>query len=146
MTISNVIGTSPGPGSAVSTQTQAQLVAAPPGSAFSTTSVAAILATGPLNDVGANLILGYVSGVTNRLILTPASGGTTINGFDASGAADGTIMLIQNASATDSLTFAHLAAGSLAANRFSNMNAASVQIPPLGAAECTYIVNKWQFS
>lgn len=117
-------------------------------------SISATLTTGPLNDLGAATLqtttaginLRYQSGSTNRLILTPASGGTTINGIDASGCSDGARMLIQNASSTDNLIFAHLAAGSLSGNQFSNQNAATVAIPPLGAARAFYVVNKWQFA
>ena len=111
--------------------------------------VAATLATGPLNDVGPYLLPGYVSGVTNNLEITPASGGTTITGLDATGVAATAIfftVLIRNRSTVDTLIFTHLGAGSLSGNQFSNMNGASVSVPPLGAARCTYINNKWQFA
>jgi len=110
--------------------------------------VSATLATGPLNNVGSGVITGYVSGLSNDLELTPAVGGTTINGLDSSGVTAGVAftLLLRNRSATDSLTFTHLNGGSLSANQFSNMSAASVDIAPLGAARCTYIVNKWQFA
>lgn len=111
----------------------------------SSTGVNAALSSGPLDDLGPSILIGYLS-TTTRLTLTPAAGGTTINGLDARGRADNSTVFIQNLSATDSLTFAHLAVGSLAANRFNNMNGASVLIPPLGAARCTYVVNQWQFA
>ena len=109
-------------------------------------SVTATLTTGPLDDLGASKIPRYSSGSTTRLLLTPAAGDTTINGLDASGVPDGFSILIVNQSATANLVFAHLASTSLSANQFSNPNASSVAIVPLGAARCTYVVNKWQFA
>ena len=87
---------------------------------------------------------GLSRGTTNRLVLTAAAGGSTITGL--SGATDGFSILINNPSTTDTITFTHLDAASASANQFSNMNAATVQIPPLGAASAVYIVNKWQFA
>ena len=87
---------------------------------------------------------GYVGGVTNRLVLTAASGSSTITGLVAG--LDGSLLLISNPSSTDSIIFTHLDASSAAANQFSNMNGVSVIIPPLGAARCTYISSKWQFA
>lgn len=89
---------------------------------------------------------GYVGGTTNRLRLAAASGGSTITGLLATGVPDNFTILIQNTSASDVLIFTHLDAGSSSANQFSNQNAGSVEIPKLGAARCTYIVNKWQFA
>ena len=109
-------------------------------------SVSKTLTAGPLNDLGASVLTGFVSGSTNRLILTPAAGGTTINGIDTSGMADNFTFLIQNGSTVDALTFANQAAGSAAANRFRNQNSASVTIPPGGAARCTFVVNRLQFA
>jgi hypothetical protein len=109
-------------------------------------SVTKTLAAGPFDDLGAATLTGYVGGVTNRLLITPASGGTTIDGLDSTGVGDGFTILWGNQSATDVLIFPHLAAGSLAANRFSNANAGQVQIDPLGTALCTYVVNQWKFA
>ena len=114
--------------------------------AYGLYSIAATLASGPLDDLGSPTLFGYSSGSTTRLLLTSASGGTTINGLDASDVTDGFTVLIVNQSTTDSITFTHLASTSMSFNRFSNVSAASVAILPLGAAWCTYVVNKWQFA
>lgn len=116
-------------------------------------SISATLATGPLSDLGASTLYTttkgittrYLSGTTNRLFLTPASGGTTINGIDASGCSDGFTMLIVNGSSTDNIVFTHLGGG-ISTNQFSNVSAGSVELLPLGAARCTYVVSKWQFA
>lgn len=108
--------------------------------------VTVTLATGPLDDIGASTIYGYVPGATTHIIATPASGGSTVDGLDSTNVSLGHTVLWQNASTTDSIIFPHLAAASLAANRFSNENAASVSIPPLGAARCSFINNQWQFA
>lgn len=89
---------------------------------------------------------GYIGGTTNRLLLTAAVGGTVVNGLSAAGVPDGLTILISNISSTDPLSFPHLAIGSLAANQFSNQNAETVQIPPLGAARVTYVSSKWVFA
>jgi hypothetical protein len=151
--LNGVISTTPSPtggspsvtGSVIanSAPSQSQIDAPVVSGGVTLVSVSASLATGPLNDLA---VAGYVGGTTNRLLLTAAVGGTTINGISASGVPDGFTMQIINPSTTDALTFAHLAAGSLAANRFSNVNAASVQIPPLGSARLTYVTNQWQFA
>lgn len=114
-------------------------IADPPGAGVS--SVSATPSAGTINDYAP---VGYVGGTTNRLILTPGVGGTTINGIVA--ATDGWTVLVQNASTTELLTFAHLAVGSSSANRFSNANGESVTLPPLGAARMTYVTNQWQFA
>ena len=56
------------------------------------------------------LAVGYVAGTTNRLLLTPNTGGWTITGLLA--APDGWQILIWNPSSTDSLIFAHLSGSS----------------------------------
>ena len=116
-------------------------------------SISFTLGAGPYNDLGETtlqttvygIVQRYQSGSTNRLVLTPASGGTTINGLDASGCSDGTQVLIVNGSSTDNLVFTHLGGG-LSYNQFSNQNASSVAIAPLGAARAFYVVSKWQFA
>lgn len=104
------------------------------------------LPSGTLNDLGQGALPGYISGTTDRLILTPGVGGTTINGLDASAVPDNFTILIINASPTDVLNFTHRNPGSLAGNRFSNANAGTVQLVPLSAARATYVVNQWQFA
>jgi hypothetical protein len=145
----NISGMNSGPNSSKQTTPTAEM--GPPlvsGAANHTAS--ALLAAGPINDLGIGIIgAPYSNGYTNRLILTAATNagsGTTINGLDAHNTPDGFTMLIQNPSTTDPLVFTHLNSASLPNNQFSNENAGSVQIPPLGAARCTYIVSKWQFA
>jgi len=132
----------PGPASVTTVNTSANYGVS--GYSAATSGVIATLAAGPL-DLNAANFAGYQSGITNRLLLSAAAGGSTINSIDASGVSDGFTLLIENMSATDALTFAHLA-GAIATNGFSNINGDSVTIPPLGAARCTYIINKWQFA
>ena len=87
---------------------------------------------------------GYSAGVTNRLLVAAASGGTTITGLLA--APDGWTLLIRNTSTTDTITFPHLSGSSLAANQFSNSQALGVILPPNTSALLTYISNVWTFS
>jgi hypothetical protein len=89
---------------------------------------------------------GYVVGTTNRLILTPASGGSTITGLLATGVPDNWSILIVNASSANTLYFPHLSGSSASANQFSNANAAEWAIPPLGTARINYVVGQWSFN
>ena len=109
-------------------------------------SSTATLTAGPLNDLSFPTLWGYVSGSTTRLLLTPASGGTTINGLDASDVNDGFCILIVNQSATDNIIFTHLNSSSHSYNQFSNASAGSVALLPLAASLCIYVVNKWKFA
>jgi hypothetical protein len=108
-------------------------------------SVVQTLKVSTLDDAGASTLWGYSSGSTTRLLLTPASGGTTINGLDASDVNDGFAVLIVNQSTTDNLIFAHLASTSHSNNQFSNVNGGSVALQPYAASLCIYVVNKWLF-
>lgn len=149
MTSPNISGVNRGPNSSNVSTPQA-LMGPRLSSPIFDKSVTGALAVGPLSNLGAS-ILGpkYVSGLTNRLIVaaaTNAGNGTQIGGIDASGVSDGLTILIVNTSATDPLIFNHLDSGSLPTNQFSNQNAGQVQIPPLGAARATYVINVWQFA
>jgi hypothetical protein len=116
-------------------------------------SISVTLGAGPYNDLDGSTLQNYANGVTvryfsgttNRLVLTPASGGTTINSLGAGHVSDGYTILIVNASTTDNLIFTHLGGGT-AANQFSNVNAGSVALLPLGAARCTYVLGNWKFA
>jgi hypothetical protein len=116
-------------------------------------SLSVTLGAGPYNDLGGStlqtyskgLTLIYRSGTTNRLVLTAASGNSTINSLDASGVSDGFTILLLNASTTDDLIFTHLGGG-IATNQFSNVSAGSVALLPLGAARCTYVISNWRFA
>jgi hypothetical protein len=151
MTSPNVSGFNSGPN--VTTVGTPTATLGPPQSRVNfSQSVTAVLTAATINDMGGS-ILGptYRPTLTNRMVLTAASGGTTINGMQAPIAQngelnDGWTVLMQNASASDSITFTHLNSGSLPNNQFTNQNAGSVLIPPLGAARCTYIGTKWQFA
>lgn len=98
----------------------------------------------PASSVNNYSPTGYVAGTTTRLLLTAASGGSTITGLVA--APDNFKILIVNTSATDPLIFPDNSGSSTATNQFSNANAATVQIPPGGAAYATYVVNQWIFT
>lgn len=111
----------------------------PPGPTLA--SVSAAVATSVNNYAPT----GYTS-ATTRLILTPASGGSTITGLSGTGTPDNWSILISNASATDVLYFPHLSGSSSAGNLFQNANAAEWAIPPLGCARINYVVNVWQFN
>jgi hypothetical protein len=86
---------------------------------------------------------GYVPGVTSRIIMTPASGGSAVLGLLA--APDKTSILIVNASATDSITFPYHGS-STSANQFSTQNAGTQTIEPLANAIISYVVNQWVFA
>lgn len=85
---------------------------------------------------------GYSAGVTNRLVLTPTSGGSTINGLLA--ATDGWSILIVNSSSTDSITFTHQNS-STPANQFSCPGGTSASLPPLTNVIIIYCINQWIF-
>ena len=80
---------------------------------------------------------------TTRLLLTAASGGSTVTGI--AGGFDGMKVTVINPSTTDSIYFSHLSGSSSAANQFSNVNASLVVLPPLGAARMEYVINQWKF-
>ena len=61
--------------------------------------------------------VGYAGGITNRLLLAAASGGTTLTGLVA--ATDGWSVFVYNTSTTDVINFSHLSSSSSTANRFS---------------------------
>jgi hypothetical protein len=116
-------------------------------------SLTITLGAGPYNDLAfgtlqtqlsPGIVQVYVSGVTNRLFITPASGGTTINSLDASGCSDGFRMLIVNASSTDNINFTHQGGGT-ATNQFFNVSLGTVALLAGGATHCTYVINRWRF-
>ena len=61
---------------------------------------------------------GYVGGTTNRLLITPTSGGSTCTGLSASGVPDGWEVVLYNVSATIQITFPNASGSSSAANQF----------------------------
>jgi hypothetical protein len=109
-------------------------------------AIGVFTAPGPLALSVSNLLF-YEGGVTNRLLLTPAAGGTTINTLDPTNVQDGWPILVINNSASGILYFNHLTGGG--GGMFSNMNGEQVQIPTLGAALLHRIgglSNIWQFA
>jgi hypothetical protein len=86
---------------------------------------------------------GYTPGITNRIIATPATGGSAVLGLLA--AADGTSILVVNPSSTDSLTFPYHGS-STSTNQFSTQNGSTQTLEPLSNAIITYVVNQWEFA
>lgn len=62
--------------------------------------------------------------------LTPFSGGSTVTGFDSSGAEDGDLIMLRNDGTSDSITLTNGDTGSLVHNRMLLPSAASVVIAP----------------
>lgn len=85
---------------------------------------------------------GYVAGVTNRLILQAASGGTTFNGLVA--ATNGWAVMLVNTSSTDSITFPFQTSGT-PTNQFSTPGGVSAVLAPLTNVIVVYTVNQWCF-
>ena len=85
---------------------------------------------------------GYVAGTTNQLLLTPASGGSTIAGLLA--APDGFAIMIANQSLTDSITFLNKSSNT-STNQFSCPEGVSGVLKPLANVIIVYVVNEWVF-
>lgn len=104
-------------------------------------SVSASLGSGPLNDLAP---AGYVGGVTNRMILTPASGGSIIDGISSVGVPDGFTMKLSNPSTTDYLEFTNLSGSdSNPDNQMRNPGGGAMYINYGGSALITYEVDVW---
>jgi hypothetical protein len=86
------------------------------------------------------------SNTTSFLVITPASGGSTINGLSSTGFINGQSLQIRNGSTTDDLDFPNLAGTSLAANQFANLDNGTVSIGKNGSAILTYYNSQWTFS
>ena len=88
---------------------------------------------------------GYVAGTTNRLLLTAASGGSTITGLVA--AVDGWQVRIYNLSTTDYLLFPNLSGLSISTNQFSCSMNANQFIQANSGALIEYIgaTGNWKF-
>ena len=96
------------------------------------------------NGNAANGLPGYTSGVTNVVRALAASGGTTFNSLDMSGASNNFEMFWENTSQTDYLFFPHLTGGS--GTQFSNAQGLEVAIPPLGTARIRLMGGKLHVS
>jgi hypothetical protein len=87
---------------------------------------------------------GYAGGVTNRLILTPNSGGSTITGLVAG--TDGWQLVIYNPSTTDSLSFPNLSGSSTSTNQFACPNGVTNVLGPQTGVLIEYVTNQWVFT
>jgi hypothetical protein len=90
--------------------------------------------------------IGYSATATNRLILTPAAGNSTINGLDSTGVVDGYAITIWNPSTTDSLIFANQSVSSTPGNLFACPQLANNWLPPQTGATIKYCINQWIFT
>jgi len=84
------------------------------------------------------------SASTTRLILIPASGGSTITGLQA--VSDGTSVLIYNTSSSNNITFVNQSGSSSAGNLFACANGTNAVLQPTSATILTYITNQWVFA
>lgn len=83
---------------------------------------------------------GYVAGVTNRLILNPASGGSTMAGLLS--ATNGWAVLICNSSSVDSITFT-FQDSTTPLNQFSTPQGNPYVLHALTNVVIVYTVNQW---
>jgi hypothetical protein len=98
-------------------------------------SVAAAMATSVNNYSPAS----YVGGTTNRLLITPTAGGSTITGLSATSVPDGWQVVLYNVSATITITFSNASGSSSAANQFLCPGAVSASLGPQTAAIVQYV-------
>ena len=90
---------------------------------------------------------GYTGGTTNRLLLTPSVGGSTITGLSASGVPDNWEVYVYNPSATLTLSFSHLSGSSAASAQFSCPQGSTLQLAPLTGLLLRYISSIcWTFA
>lgn len=87
---------------------------------------------------------GFQAGITNRLILTPPSGGGVITGIVAPGI-DGWALMLVNNSSTDSITINHSDPGSVATNQFLCPDLSPAVLTPYSCSLIIYTVNRWRF-
>ena len=88
---------------------------------------------------------GYLSGITNRLILTPATGGSTILGLAS--APDGWHILLVNLSSSYSITFPYNQSNFPGCG-FQTNSGANQTLNPLAACIITYVgpIALWSFA
>lgn len=114
------------------------------------------LASGDTHNLGPAPTSGvFVAGTTNRFILTPNAGGSTIDSITTPGT-DGFVILLYNSHLTRSVTFLDQnnagtggTAGNLLACPNPNglaSNAIEVILPPQSAVKLTYVNNLWVFA
>jgi hypothetical protein len=90
---------------------------------------------------------GYVGGTTNRILITPTSGGSTCTGLNASGVPDGWQAVLYNTSATISITFSNASGSSSSANQFLCPGAAAAILGPQTSVLVQYVaaLTAWIF-
>ena len=87
---------------------------------------------------------GYVGGTTTRLLVTAASGGTTITGLSSTGVPDGFTELLCDQSTTDVLELPSLSSSSAVGNRWLTANAGVVVIAAGACVPVTLVVSSWR--
>lgn len=114
------------------------------------------LLAGTTHDLGPSPTSGtFVAGTTNRFVLTPNAGGSTIDSITAPGT-DGVVIMLYNPSLTLSVTLLDQnnaatagTAGNLLACPNPNglaANAIYVTLPPQSGQKLTYYNNLWVFA
>lgn len=103
------------------------------------------LTAGPFDDWGPP---GWVGGFTNRLMLTPAAGGTTLGSLDATNVPDGFEVEIFVDSATDYLFIPNLSPTAVHPQNQVQCYPAGVSLAPQTGAVLKYnaTVNNWTFA
>jgi hypothetical protein len=86
----------------------------------------------------------YAGGVTTRLLITAASGGTTITGLSATGVPDGFSELLCDQSSTDNLILPNQSSNSQSVNRWLNAGSGEVVIAPNACVPISYVVSSWR--
>jgi len=86
----------------------------------------------------------YAGGVTTRLLITAASGGTTITGLSATGVPDGFSELLCDQSSTDDLILPNQSSNSQSVNRWLNAGSGEVVIAPIACVPISYVVSSWR--
>lgn len=87
---------------------------------------------------------GWDASTTRRLLITAASGGTTITGFDATGAQDGdAAKYVRNQSTTDSLKIEHMSVGSATGNLVSCPGGDEYVVPKLSGFFLIRVGSVW---
>jgi len=85
---------------------------------------------------------GYAPGITNRMFITAAVGGTTISGLNAispSTVSDGWVVLIVNSSTTDVINFLFESSLSTAGNQFFTFQQETFTLQPFSSATFQYV-------
>jgi hypothetical protein len=85
---------------------------------------------------------GYTGGVTNSLVLTPNSSGSTLVGISATGVPNGYPLLIWNSSSTVPILFINQGS-TTPTNQFVCPNAGTVALAPQAKVIAVYIGGQW---